>query len=70
MQKKQTGYPQPKEKPRETTVYTISEREIKSTGRTQCTEHKWEKLNDNEIICRACNTVLIINPDCLDEYVK
>jgi hypothetical protein len=43
------------------TVFTIKHSDIPK-GLTQCPmqEHIFEDLNDNEIICRKCNTVLIV----------
>jgi hypothetical protein len=42
------------------TVYTITNEEISRTAVTQCKEHKWEKLNENERICRICDSAIII----------
>jgi hypothetical protein len=50
------------------TVFTIKHSDIPK-GVTQCQVHAWEKLNDNEIICRVCNTVNIVNPDYLKELL-
>lgn len=48
------------------TVFTIKHSEL--IGKTQCVEHKWQKLNDSEIEC-SCGTVLIINPKDMQLYV-
>jgi hypothetical protein len=52
------------------TVYKVSESDIRKTGVTQCVHHAWQKLNDNEIYCPVCQTGAIVNPECLDDYVK
>lgn len=44
------------------TVFSITHAEIKATGKTQCVEHKWKKLSENEVVC-GCGTVRIINKD-------
>lgn len=50
------------------TVFKISHKDIEATGKTQCLNHKWKKLNDNELEC-PCGTVIIINPETINEYV-
>lgn len=47
--------------------YSISHAEIKSTGVTMCTEHKWRKLNEKEIACIVCPTAHIVNR--ADDYI-
>jgi len=52
------------------TVFTIKHSDI-PTGVTQCKfqEHKWVKLNDNEIKCTKCPTVLIVGADDIEKYL-
>lgn len=40
------------------TVFTIKTSELKK--KTQCKEHKWKQISDNEIACDICGTVLIV----------
>lgn len=42
------------------TVFTIKESEIPK-GITQCVKHTWRKLNDNEIECTKCPTIIIVD---------
>lgn len=45
------------------TVFTRSHADIKANGKTMCLDHKWKKLNENEIYCTQCPTVLIVGVD-------
>jgi len=51
------------------TVFTIDEADIRPTF-TQCQKHSWIKLNDHEIECTKCPTVLIIDPNKMKQYVS
>lgn len=51
------------------TVFTIKHSEIPK-GWTQCEKHIWRKLSENELICKVCPTVIIVNPETIDELVK
>jgi hypothetical protein len=51
------------------TVFTIKHSDIPK-GVTQCQKHSWVKRNDNEIECTKCPTVLIVNPETLNDYLK
>jgi len=51
------------------TVFTIKHSDIPK-GITQCQKHNWEKLNDNEIICRVCMSANIIDPKQMQQYAK
>jgi hypothetical protein len=50
------------------TVFKINHSELK--GITQCQKHNWKKRNDNEIECTKCPTILIINPEVLNDYLN
>jgi len=50
-------------------VFRIKHSDIPK-GITQCQKHKWEKLNDNEIICRVCMSAAIIDPKQMQQYAK
>lgn len=50
------------------TVFTIKESEIKE-GITQCQEHAWAVLSENELKCTKCPTVIIVNPETMREMV-
>lgn len=50
------------------TVFTIKHSEIQK-GITQCVNHEWRKLSENELKCNKCPTAIIVNPDALDSYV-
>lgn len=52
------------------TVFSVSHSEIRKTGITMCKDHSWEKLNEMEIYCTLCPTVLIVNADVLDSYLQ
>ena len=45
------------------TVFTRSHADIKANGKTMCLDHKWKKMNENEIYCIECPTVLIVGLD-------
>ena len=49
-------------------VFSIKHSEIPK-GVTQCVEHKWRKLNENELECTLCPTAIIVNPDVIDSMV-
>lgn len=51
------------------TVFTIKHSEIPQ-GITQCQKHNWKKRNDNEIECTKCPTILIVNPEVLNDYLN
>ena len=53
-------------------VFRNSDAAIRKTGVSQCriTDHNWEKLNDTEIVCTKCPTVMIIDPANMGYYVK
>lgn len=42
------------------TVYSISTTDIRKTTQSQCDEHRFAKLNDEEVKCTICPTVLIV----------
>jgi hypothetical protein len=48
------------------TVFTIKESEIPK-GITQCREHSWRKLAENELKCTKCPTAVIVNEETLKE---
>ena len=50
-------------------VFTIDEADIQPTF-TQCQKHNWVKLNDHEIACTKCPTVLIISPNKMKQYAS
>lgn len=41
------------------TVFTRSHADIKANGKTMCLDHKWRKVNENELECKECPTVII-----------
>lgn len=47
-------------------VFSIKHSEIPK-GITQCENHSWIKLNDNEVKCTKCPTVLIVSSEYLKE---
>ena len=52
------------------TVLTVNHSELK--GVTQCSmeKHHWVKLNDNEIRCTKCPTILICNPETIKKLCQ
>lgn len=51
------------------TVFKIKHSEIPQ-GITQCQKHSWVKYSDNEIKCTKCPTILIVNPEVLNDYLN
>lgn len=51
------------------TVFTIKHSDIPK-GTTQCAQHTWRKLSDNELYCGVCQSAIIVNPEVLDTYVR
>lgn len=49
-------------------VFTINHSEIPK-GITQCAEHKWLKKGTNELECTKCPTVIIVNPEVIDDML-
>jgi len=45
------------------TVFSVSHSDIKRTGKSQCQVHKWRKLNDIELECTICPTIIICGLD-------
>lgn len=62
------SYPQPEENLDNPTVFTATHEEISRTAVTQCQEHKWEKLAENELYCPVCQSAIITNN--INKYVK
>lgn len=50
------------------TLFTIKHSEIPQ-GKTQCVNHVWKKLNDNELECLNCPTCVIVNSDIIDSII-
>lgn len=46
---------------------TINRSELR--GVTQCQTHKWRKLNDSELACELCPTVIRVAEGTADSYV-
>jgi hypothetical protein len=51
------------------TVFSRSIADIKSSGVSQCKNHKWRKLNDNELECVNCPTVIVVGIDNIEKYL-
>jgi len=51
------------------TVFTIKHSEIPK-GITQCKEHKWQKISENELYCPVCQSGALINPKDMKLYVE
>lgn len=49
-------------------VFSIKHSEIPK-GVTQCVNHYWEKMNDNEIYCPVCQTAAIVGADNIEKYL-
>lgn len=49
-------------------VHSISHASIKATGVTQCLDHEWKILSENEVYCTKCPTALIVNPETIKNY--
>lgn len=45
------------------TIFSISNAEIAKTAQKQCQVHSWSKLNDIELACTLCPTVIICGVD-------
>ena len=45
------------------TEFVRSHADIKATGKTMCQEHTWKKINETEIECTLCPTVLMVGID-------
>jgi len=53
------------------TVFSINEAEIEKNTVKQCTEHRWRKVSDTELMCTICPTQITIKPGTIkDFYVK
>lgn len=52
------------------TVFTIKHSDIPK-GITQCAmkKHIWRKVNDNELECAQCPTIIIVNPEVIDTFL-
>ena len=51
-------------------VFRATNAAMAQTRVTQCKEHKWEKLSENELYCPVCQSGAIINPKDMKLYVK
>lgn len=49
-------------------VFTLNHSDIPK-GVTQCTDHKWRKLSENELECTKCPTAVIVNVDVIDSML-
>ncbi len=49
-------------------VFSIKHSEIPK-GVTQCVEHKWRKLNKNELECTKCPSVIIVNKEDMESML-
>lgn len=49
-------------------VFSIKHSDI-PRGITQCKDHSWVKLSENEIKCTNCPTVHIVDPQYLNELI-
>jgi|GEM_PF-4529787 len=49
------------------TIYTINEADILQSRKSQCVKHQWRVLNENELECLMCDTVIIANPEIINE---
>lgn len=47
------------------TVFTRSHADIKANGKKMCEplDHKWRKVNENELECKECPTALMVAVD-------
>lgn len=45
------------------TVFSATHSAIKATGKSQCKIHNWRKLNEMELECTNCPTVIICSID-------
>jgi Zn finger protein HypA/HybF involved in hydrogenase expression len=52
------------------TVFKTTHAEMKRTAVTQCQNHQWQKLTDNEVYCPVCQSAAIINPNDMEKYVR
>ena len=52
------------------TIFSRSNADIKANGKTMCLDHKWKKLNENEVYCTQCPTVWIVNSDVIDDLCQ
>lgn len=50
-------------------VFSLNHSDI-PRGMTQCEKHNLVKLNDNEVRCTKCPTVLIVNSDYLEKICQ
>jgi hypothetical protein len=41
----------------EKVVFSVFTKNLK--GRTQCTRHQWREINDNELYCPICDSIII-----------
>lgn len=62
----------PSEDPMQPIAFTVTEADMTSSRVGQCKmiNHQWRKLNDNEIACEICPTVLTIYPEDMGKYIK
>ena len=49
------------------TVFSANNSDIAKNRVTQCQEHKWRKLNEKELACLLCPTVVIVSPESMLE---
>jgi hypothetical protein len=51
------------------TVFSASHAEIAETRITQCVEHSWRKLDDENLACTKCPTAIKVDPKTINEYL-
>ncbi len=49
-------------------VFSIKHSEIPK-GITQCATHEWRKLNENELECTKCPSVIIVNKEDMESML-
>lgn len=67
--KSRENYPQDEKDPLDPQeVFRIHHNDIK-VGKTQCKNHRWQKLNDNELYCPICESAIIVGVDNIEKYL-
>lgn len=52
------------------TEFARSNDDIHAGGKTMCTKHVFRKLSENEVYCTQCPTVLLVNPEAVEELIQ
>lgn len=53
-------------------LFRTTDAQMRKTRVSQCSfdKHVWRQLNENEIACEKCPTVLIIQADHISDFIK